>query len=147
VPKPLPSEVPEPFVLFVAGEPEMAPGIRESGIGVIRRIDSMVGLTPPAPKSPENNWDPNTQGPTDQRPWHIPHSQMACVQITLDAAKSRRRQVVVVDVNRPGERQCLVDQWVGRDDLFPLLVRADGARIEGQENFLPTKVRRFLDVR
>lgn len=81
---------------------------------------------------------------TDERPWHLPPAQMACVQIVLDAAKRQGRGVVVVDVDRPGEHKDLVDRYVGSNDVLPLLVREDGARLEGEERFAPAEVRRFI---
>jgi hypothetical protein len=69
---------------------------------------------------------------------------MACLQIVLDAAKRQQREVLVVDVDRPGGQHDLVERCVGPEDVLPLLLRSDGARLEGQENFAPAKVRRFI---
>jgi len=146
------AESPGSLLLFVAGEPELTPGIRESGVGLAPRFAGLVfatGLIPPPPRPPveesPQGRNASDQPPlTDSRPWHLAPAQMASLQVVLDAAKRQRRGVFVVDVNRPGVYQSLVERHVGPDDVLPLLVRPDGARLEGQESFDPARVRRFI---
>jgi len=52
--------------------------------------------------------------------------------------------VSIVDVNQPAGFQALVARWVGPNDVLPILVRPDGARLEGIEEFGPRRVRRFI---
>ena len=49
-----------------------------------------------------------------------------------------------MDVNRPGEHLDLVHRVVGPNDVLPILLRPDGARLEGTENFVPDVLSRFL---
>lgn len=84
---------------------------------------------------------------TDRRPWHLPPQQVACIDVVLDAAERERRTVLVIDVNRPEDHQELVDRWVMPNDVMPLLVRPDGRRLDGEENFVPHRVRQFITGR
>jgi len=147
------SEMPNSLVLFVAGEPEVDPGVRSSRVGFGDRLARMVvpgtGYRPKevAAESDELPSGPaGTEGASDPdaRPWHLPPGQMACLQVVLDSAERLRQAVLVIDVDRPGAHQNLVDASVGSEDVLPILVRADGARLQGQESFAPAAVRRFL---
>jgi hypothetical protein len=80
----------------------------------------------------------------DGLPWHLPRQEVMCVNMVLEVARRNGRNVTVVDVNRAAEYQPLVDRWVTPADVLPLLVRPDGARLEGLENFVPQTLRRFL---
>ena len=143
------------LVLFVAGEPKTMPDLRESTLGLGERFAGMVSGLPgnlALPKHLQPGQSENRSAVTDfeqssssdQPPWHLPPAQMACLGIVADAAERQRRKVLVVDVNRPGEDRYLVEGNVGTDDVLPLLLRSDGARLEGQENFSPTQVRKFI---
>jgi hypothetical protein len=79
--------------------------------------------------------------------WYLPPDQMTSLNLVLDVAGRRGHEVTVVDANRPGNQHALVDQYVRPNDVFPLLIRWDGARLDGTENFTPARVRRFLDGR
>jgi hypothetical protein len=50
----------------------------------------------------------------------------------------------VVDVNRPSGDQGLVQRWVTRETLLPLLVSPNGRRLEGIESFVPSRLKDFL---
>lgn len=129
------------------------PSIRDSGTGFLARIGRMyLGAAAPLPfySSP---WDvqggarkPPTASSGDQQPWRIPPDQMTCLNLVHEVAQRYHREVLLVDVNRAGDEQPLVDQYVGPNDALPLLVRSDGARLDGEENFTPAKVRQFLRV-
>jgi hypothetical protein len=82
--------------------------------------------------------------PTEPPPWHLPPQVTLCVNLVLENARRTGRTVTVVDVDRAGPEQDLVDRWVGPNDVLPLLVRPDGARLEGIEEFIPQKVREFI---
>lgn len=65
-------------------------------------------------------------------------------RMVVDLARRHRIAVKVVDVDAPGVDQRLLERYVGEDPDLPILLRADGARIEGDEAFVPEVVERFL---
>jgi hypothetical protein len=147
------TNAPDSLVLFVAGEPDTMPSVRQSTVGFGMRFGGqLLGGPVYLPKNlrptgtepqpgPNELEDPTHAGP---RAWHLPPSQMHCLQIVLDSAKRLQREVLVVDVDQPGELEDLVRRWVGPEDVLPLLVRPDGKRLEGQERFDPARVRQFI---
>ena len=82
--------------------------------------------------------------PTEGPPWHLPRPVIRYVNLVLESADRQGRTVTVVDVDRPEGRQDLVERWVGPADVMPILVRPDGARLSGIEQFTAPKVRKFL---
>jgi hypothetical protein len=76
--------------------------------------------------------------------WHLPRAQTQCAELAVELAREKGLEVLVVDVNRAGALRDLVARWVRADDLFPLLVRPDGSRLEGEDEFIPSKIRKFL---
>ena len=82
--------------------------------------------------------------PTEKRAWHLPRPQLECVEMVARIAKAEGRRLTVVDVNRPGEHQDLIDRWLTPDTTLPVLVRGGGTRLEGIDEFLPRKVGRFI---
>ena len=144
------------LVLFVAGEPQVLPDIRQSTAGTGERIagsvlsragaafkDRRFGFSENRPRTNDLEQPPSSGQP----PWRLPPSQAACLDIVLEAAKRQQRTVLVVDVDRPGEHRDLVNRYLGPDDVLPLLIRPDGARLEGEEEFTSTKVRKFIATR
>jgi len=139
------------LLFFVAGEPDSgANSIRLGGVGLLLRWTTMIvpgagrlgpgGATPPGTEF--------EQPPLrDSRPWHLPAQQLICANMVLDAAEHAGRAVTIIDVDRPGDEQPLVERWFGPRDVIPILVRPDGGRIMGAENFSPAKVRRFIQGR
>jgi hypothetical protein len=100
---------------------------------------------PPADEAGHRESDGSEASPpSDTRPWFLPRSQETCAEMVIEIAMRERRPLLLVDVNRPGEFRDLVVRWVQPTDVMPLLVRPDGARLEGEENFVPGKVRRFV---
>jgi len=153
VAKPLPSATPASLVLFVAGEPELVPGVRETGVGPGRfRAGSVLLAVGVLPRTLEDGYraslrEPETFEPpplTDHRKWHLPAPQMFCLDLVLRSAERQRKTVLVVDVNRPEEHSDLVERLVRPSESLPLLVRPDGARLDGEENFSAARVRRFI---
>jgi hypothetical protein len=147
------------LLLFVGGAPgwddadrsgEHARREAEAQLGALRRpvhwigreLRQIIGLRLPEP--PESAPPP---GATPQEPWHIPRELVQCVKLAQDAARREGRTIVVVDVNRPERHKDLVDRWIGPNTVLPLLVRTDGARLEGSEEFVPKKVRQFVEGR
>ena len=80
----------------------------------------------------------------EEGPWHFPRKAAASVSLVCESASRAGRHVTFIDVNRPGVYQELVRRWVGANDVFPLLIRSDGSRLEGIENFTPRNVRAFV---
>ncbi|HEY1198813.1 MAG TPA: hypothetical protein VGG32_08845 [Thermoplasmata archaeon] len=144
--------------LFVAGEPET--GVDSLGKSMVKSKDGTFGRVveaffpfgartpislsahPPGDIPPAMG---EAQPPlTDSRPWHLPPQQVQCAEMVLKIARREQRRVTVVDVNRASVHQDAVDRWVGPNDVLPLLVRPDGSRLEGIEEFAPQKIRRFI---
>lgn len=136
------------LILFVAGEPD-------SGMDPFRDVESpfvrlfvgsgrMFGLRQPG-ASPSTA-DPHTRSNAAPR-LLLPPDQAQCVQEVVEIAGHERQRVMVVDVNRATGPQDLIARWVGAKDVFPILVRSDGARLEGVEGFLTRKLRAFIRAR
>lgn len=133
--------------MFVAGEPGTGVDpFQDVETSVLRRMSGSVvggwlshlGGSAPAPAGSDAFQQPGAQ------PWSLPVLQAQCVRLVLDIARSVRKTVEIVDVNRPIGSEALVEQWVGPDRTLPVLVRADGARLQGPEEFVPRTVRRFM---
>jgi len=84
-----------------------------------------------------------TSASTDE-PGPFPSDQVMCAQTVVDCARKNGRSLQLVDVNRPGEARELVQRYVTSQDVLPILVRADGARLVGAESFDVRTVRTFL---
>jgi hypothetical protein len=138
------------LILFVAGEPFSGQDpMRDVQISIVRRtVNVMTGGSwlDNADHRPRSRDDPPTRL-GDERPWHLPPQQILCANLVLKTAQLRRRSVAVVDANRPAGFEDLVQRWVGPNDVLPLLVRPDGARLEGVEDFTSRKVRQFIGPR
>jgi len=80
----------------------------------------------------------------EEQSWHLPREMVAAVDLVCESASRVGRHVTLVDVNRPGIHRDLVRRWVGENDVFPLLIRADGTRLEGMENFTAHRLRTFV---
>lgn len=85
--------------------------------------------------------------PADAQPGQIYGRQAEMGRMVLDLATRCGATVKVVDVDRPGADLPLVERWVTPDADLPLLVRPDGARLEGAASFVPSKVAAFLQGR
>jgi hypothetical protein len=137
------------LLMFVAGEPdtgEMRPG--SMALSLPARL---VGAVVPyqvllASRGGDRAPSANGGGPSPgaSRPLRLPARQVHCVNWVLEAADLESRRVTLIDVNRVDAPQDLIHRWVGENDLFPILVRPDGARLEGEESFDVRKVRKFL---
>lgn len=139
------------LLLFVGGEPDSGAGsLESSGASFLGRLG---GSFVPATMYLGTH---EKAGPTGETPppsrahrqaWHLPPDQVDCVNMVLDLAERARRKVTVVDVNRSSGQEELVDRWVRSEDLLPILVRPDGLRLMGLEQFAPRTVRQFMDRR
>jgi len=129
---------PGTVVLFVAGDPDLGEGLPTRFVPGFWRFFIPQRLFRDAPPVPR---------PTAaDLPLPLPPVQLMCAQRLLDAAKKAGRTVRFVDVNSPGANRDLVERYVGAGDILPVLVRADGARLEGEEAFRPGPLKRFLSA-
>jgi hypothetical protein len=135
----MPAPEPLDLLLFVAGEP----GSGETPAWRYVRFlgPALGGLSARAYNDPDGAPRPGPSGAPER---HLPPEAVRDVQVLLDEASASHRRVKMVDVNRPGEDRYLVERWVHADDVMPVLVRPDGARLRGAENFTPRKIRQFL---
>ena len=76
----------------------------------------------------------------------VPVEQLRCIELLERVVRKTGQQVHIVDVNRPGEDRELVTRWVTADDVLPILVRSDGARLVGEESFTTAELHRFLSA-
>lgn len=135
------------FLLFVAGEP---------GPAVDRMQDVESSMARRMVGSALGGWWSRTGGkgsgtsdtvspPSGNEPaWHLPPQQIQCANLVLDIAERLGKTVALVDVNRPSGLEDLVHRWVGANGVVPLLVRRDGARLQGLDEFVPGTIRRFI---
>lgn len=87
---------------------------------------------------------PDPSAPTREDGMEIPYGQAQCVRLVRDLAERAGYVVEVVDVTAPGVSLGEVERRVGTGGVYPILVRPDGSWIEGEENFTPSRVRKFL---
>jgi hypothetical protein len=136
------------FLLFITGggsadlDPlrDVETSIGPRLMGMVAPIQWVARPTGSGTKSTPTDGTPPAEG----LPRHLPMPEGQCVEMVLEIARKEGRRVTVIDVDRAGERQPLVNRWVGENDVLPLLIRPDGARLEGLEEFLPARVRRFI---
>lgn len=148
----VPAEATPDLLMFVAGEPDSGvPHLRNTSLSIPARL---LGTLLPYQlffASQDRAAALNSQrDPTAPRPppnWELPPGQIHCVNAVLETAERLSRKVTLIDVDRAGAPQELIDRWVGPNDVFPILVRPDGARLEGEENFDSPIIRRFLSDR
>lgn len=136
------------LILFVAGEPDPGrPSVREATVGTSARllgsiVSPRLATTASVPATASADDSPTI--PSKEGLWHLPPEQIHCINTVTEVAEREGRNVTVVDVDRSDGREALVARWVGPDNVLPLLVRPDGARIEGVENFVPSRLRKFI---
>lgn len=134
------------LLLFVAGEPGPAPDPMQDVARMIERITGPLGygwlkrtMGNPSQTS-DSRAAPLSEGP----PWHLPMPQVQCVNLVLDIAQDLGRTVALIDVNHPTGYEEQVRRWIASEPVLPVLVRRDGRHIEGTDQFVPRKVRRFI---
>ena len=78
--------------------------------------------------------------PTDE----LPREEAQCLRLVLDLAQRTGRTVEVIDVSRALAPRDVLEDGEGSPGFFPVLIRPDGARLAGESDFTPRRVRRFL---
>ena len=137
----------KPLLLFVSGETDSgADPFRDVSSSVLSRTTGMMfgeafGGKPAGSSDWKAAQDPSSRA---RGQLHLSLEESQCTRLVLEIAADEGRQVTVVDVNRADDHRDLVSRWVGPDELLPLLVRPDGARLAGAEQFVPKGVRRFI---
>jgi hypothetical protein len=134
------------FLLFVSGRPD-------PNADVLRDVETsfgsrLVGFFLPVSWRRSSKPKPGAAAPAptspDALPAHLAPPEQQCVAMVLDLARREGRRVTVVNVEDPGAHRSRMERWVGANDVLPLLVRPDGGRLEGLEEFQPARVRQFL---
>jgi hypothetical protein len=136
------------LILFVGGEPDPGiPSIRDSTVRFSTRV--LAGIFPiPVAKLAFVGRSTKSPGsaspPSGELPWRLPSEQIHCVNTVVEVAYREGKTVTLVDTAHPAGRRALVDRWVGSDRVLPVLVRSDGALLEGIEKFGARRVRQFI---
>jgi len=145
------------LVMYVASQP----GLAENLVGAIpysfgARLVSMFfpfgSLSYPqkvekaqvAARSPARSQGETALPAGEEGPDELPSAAHQCVLLVLDVAKGFGWSVHVVDVTRQPVAEGEVLESLGGDVELPLLLRPDGARLEGDVQFTPHRVREFL---
>ena len=103
--------------------------------GAVAGQPSKIWAAPPPPNPPS------------PRDIAVPVEQARCGLMTADIARRMGRSVRVVDVSRELAPHDIVQTPDGEEAFFPILVRRDGARLSGESDFTPGRVRKFLSGR
>ncbi len=70
-----------------------------------------------------------------------------CIRLVLDVANKKQWSVQVVDLSQQKGAESQIQASFGYDVHLPVLVRPDGARLMGEEEFTPGRIRKFLTDR
>ncbi len=135
------------LLMFVAGEPGQAfDPMQDVMSSMIERItgSAIIGWLKRAGAGESQSSEVTGAGLPQEQPWHLPMQQIQCVNLVFDIARDLGRTMALIDVNRPTGYEDFVRRWVGADPVLPVLVRPDGSRLQGLEEFIPGKVRRFI---
>lgn len=122
-------------LLFLPGEPleAAAPGARARYVSVAIGGGAPWGAT---------SW--GGRQPGDDAPGQVFGEAGRIGRLVLDVARRNGLSVKVVNVNDPGDDRVLTQRHLGPDDALPVLIRPDGARLAGEESFVPSTLERFL---
>jgi len=130
---------PKGVVMYVRSQPpESGPSFEYNSTSITNRLKSMVlptGLS-------GGKGDAHEQALPGAN--ELPRQQAFCVRLVLDIAERVDCSVRVVDVSRPSALHEVLVTPPGETEVFPVLVRPDGARLSGEAEFIPGKVRQFL---
>jgi hypothetical protein len=131
------------LLLFVAGEPDNGTGHYEPLSIAARLFSAAVPMQLFFAFDPRQTPRPGGSN-TDDLPWRLPPDQVRVVNDVLEEAVLQDRKVTVVDVNRSAPSAEFVRTWVTADEIYPILIRPDGQRLEGFENFDSKSLHQFL---
>jgi hypothetical protein len=133
------------LLLFVAGLPDSGEDpfrdVRSPFLGMFVGSGRWLGQRRPAAVGTSEGSPTLSTGAPRMR---LPADQVQCVREAARIAEQAGRKLLVVDVNQAAGYQELVTRWVGPNDVFPFLVRPDGARLVGDEQFHPARLRSFM---
>jgi len=130
---------PKGVVMYVRSQaPEPGPSFEYNSTSITSRLKSMVL---PTGRSVEKG---DAHPPAPPGADELPRQQAFCVRLVLDIARRVGCPVHVVDVSRPSALHEVLETPPGETEGFPVLVRPDGARLSGEEEFTPGRVRQFL---
>lgn len=74
----------------------------------------------------------------------LPHDQAQCVRLVTDMVAQRQEIIQIVDVTTSGAPASDIERAIGSGGSYPVLVRPDGAWLEGPEYFTPSRLKKFL---
>jgi hypothetical protein len=74
----------------------------------------------------------------------LPESESDAIHRVWDLARARNRSLHIVDVGKESEFRRFFDEHRHHLTKFPILVRRDGERLEGADQFTPENLERFL---
>jgi len=76
--------------------------------------------------------------------WHITPDIAVCVRKVTDLVRKHHQTLRIVDIERPGSYREQVLEFMLGSHSFPILVRPDGRRLEGIEEFKESTIESFL---
>lgn len=137
----MPVAPPSGFVIYVRSQPIDAHAEFQP-VGPLVRL---LGTT--ASNEPHDIGGPEAAGPGPPPQIGLPPQESQCLALVLDLARRMRTPVRVIDASRELVPRDILEDGRGEPRFFPVLVRSDGARLSGEEEFLPGRVKRFLKGR
>lgn len=130
-----------PVLMFVCGEPDdLTPSLQDVAGSVVR----LAGAVARRSRASTSGVHPGNQSYSDLVPEHLPAEQVYSLQLVMDAAKRLGLSVRVVDLAQNPDPSGVPAPLPTETETLPILVRGDGARLVGLENFNRSTVRRFL---
>jgi hypothetical protein len=106
-----------------------------AGLAYAKKADPTTATGPPAGSRPR------PQGASDSG---LSLVTRQCLAMVLDYAKRFGWSVHIIDVTQQSVPESEIVASLGPDVTLPVLVRPDGARLQGDEEFTPGRIRRFL---
>jgi hypothetical protein len=139
------SPAPVDLILFVSGEPGPAENLSRDVVTSIgaRLVGSVIPSTWFQRRGAAAQGPPRSPPPEGAEEWHVPRQEVSTVNLVVELAHDSGRAVTLVNVNGRGDQE-LTQRWVTVQDVLPMLVRPDGARLVGMEQFGPGSLREFL---
>lgn len=74
----------------------------------------------------------------------IPEAEQESIQRVISLANDQRRPFHIVDVGKESVLRRVIEEHLHHLHRFPVLVRPDGRRLEGTENFTSENLAEFL---